>query len=420
MSNVVSFGPRPATGHSRPETVPPTAEALRAEAERLRGEKGDLRDLLGGVAEVETEDFVGALGLQIALLDLGLGDVVPENVPEALVPALLRHAEHRDLAAQPNSIRARRADMAAFAEWAAARWMPVLPSDPEELGTMVADHLMDLSRTARPSTVRRRASTLSRFARALGAAAEPFGERRRQAALAARAVVWTAGPPVPKPRLSPDDLRATLQAMANNPSIGEGVRIRDTALLRTAADILARPSEIANLRLGDLALEDESGEAMLFLARSRGPEGEAGIWCGISAATRAALLDWIDWAGLAGRDPGEPLFRAVARDGLPRSGRVLPLRSEAMNDIVTRHAAAAGLCAAPSADSSGALAGGSTGAGFGLRAIRDGHARALWERRVPIEEIALLGRWSSPARLRADLDLPVRRGGVSAYFAGVE
>ncbi|WP_224503845.1 tyrosine-type recombinase/integrase [Celeribacter litoreus] len=77
---------------------------------------------------------------------------------------------------------------------------------------------------------------------------------------------------------------------------------RDKAVLWIATDSWCRASEICKFRVKDLQRQ-EDGSSLLFLARSKTDQDGQGAYAFLSGSGTAAVIDWIDEAGLKANDP---------------------------------------------------------------------------------------------------------------------
>ncbi len=77
---------------------------------------------------------------------------------------------------------------------------------------------------------------------------------------------------------------------------------RDKALLWIATDSWCRVSEICGFRVKDLQRQ-EDGSSLLFVSRSKTDQAGQGAFAYLSAKGTAAVIDWVDEAGLKAAQP---------------------------------------------------------------------------------------------------------------------
>lgn len=80
------------------------------------------------------------------------------------------------------------------------------------------------------------------------------------------------------------------------------IQKRDKALLWIATDSWCRASELCSFRVKDLQRQDD-GSGLLYVARSKTDQFGEGTYAFLSARGTAAVIDWIDEAGLRSEDP---------------------------------------------------------------------------------------------------------------------
>jgi integrase len=353
--------------------------------------------------------------LRAAMAVIGLDAIAPEEIGPALRDPLHRYARLFAATAADNTLRGRRADIRGYVTWTQECGLAPIPASGDGLSFQIESYLIALGSTHAPRSVSRIGSSLGLLAQGLGLDTLGAPERRRLAIRAGRRLARTARGTAlrgaEKSRLSPADIDYLLAWLASDSSIPDGVRIRDAAIIRVFVDILARRSEVAGLKIGDVRLGkhadlsiNDQPAGMLFLARSKSDQEGRGTWCGISPATVSAVESWIEFAEL---DDGDaPLFRALNRDGTIRASSAGHLSGESMNEMIKRHVRRSGILAArPEIESN-----------ISAHSIRRGVARALWEAGRPDREIMELGRWATEKEMRNYVGLPVIRCGALSFL----
>ncbi len=190
-----------------------------------------------------------------------------------------------------------------------------------------------------------------------------------------------------------------------------------TPRIRVFVDILARRSEVAGLKIGDVRRgkhadlsNNDQPAGMLFLARSKTDQEGAGAWCGISPATVSAVSSWIEFAELDDEDA--PLFRALNRDGTIRASSAGHLSGESMNEMINRHVRRSGILAARTEIESNISAHSIDAASPGRSGKRAAQIGRSWARP--------LGHRERDAKLCGASGDTVRRLAVSGAFCGSE
>lgn len=248
-------------------------------------------------APPDAPPLVGDLAADVAgLLHLG---------PDAAA-RLARIGRRYEQSVAPATLRALRTDVRRWTAWcrAEAPRRATLPARPEDLAAFVDAHA---DRWA-PATLRRCLASLARVHRVL-ALADPTkdeevrvamqGAARRRAAAGQGRQRQAAG-------LTAPVLAALLATLGDRL-----IDARDRALLLVARDLLARRSELAALRVEDLAPADGGG-ATVLIARSKTDQEGQGSYLYLGPATWAAVAAWRAAAGAAlGAPLTGALFRAV-------------------------------------------------------------------------------------------------------------
>lgn len=219
-----------------------------------------------------------------------------------------------------STIRAYRADWAAFSAWCEERRLASLPAT---AGT-VARHLDDVARSHKVATVRRRLAAV-RAAHLDAGAPSPTGDAPVRLAVA-RAEWRQRGEARSTVPLGVEELRTMSRAL---PDSLAGARDRALLLLGYGAGL--RPGELAALGTRDVRRVPNG-------LRVRIPRGAVVVPPG-SAAELCAVEAWTQWARVAGLRGGAA-FRGVDRHGRLGGAGLSP---KAVTRIVRRSAAGAGL-----------------------------------------------------------------------------
>ena len=289
-----------------------------------------------------------------------------------------------DASIAPNTAKAYRAALAAFAAFLAGR-----KATDETTAAYVAA-LMDAGKA--PATIRLHAAAIGAGARAAGET-DPRGPLTTQALRGA--VRANAG-------LGRGQVAGLGRENAVAAAVAEGSTAgrRDAALLRVMSDALLRPSELAAIDAGDVSREAD-GSGRLVVPRSKTDQEAEGAVAYLTPATMTVLERWLEAAAAAaskGRYAG-PLFRRVTRTGVV-SGRA-PLSTNAVRAIVRKRAAAVGV------------------EGASGHSCRVGSAQSLIERGASTAAVAIAGRWKDPGMVvRYAKAQEAGRGAVKRYFGG--
>ena len=224
--------------------------------------------------------------------------------------------------------RARRADLAVFRAWCAARGAAGLPAEPGTLAAFVDD----MAAARAPATVRRYVASVAAAHRTAGlpcptaSAAVGFalrrmdrhrGRRQKQA----HGLTWA--------------LRERLLAAAGDRLIDA----RNRALVAVAYDAMLRRSELAAARVADL-VRDPGGGATLLVPRSKTDPAGRSATVYIASDTASLLGEWLRRGAIAdGR-----LFRSLRKDGavgerlhpsqVPRIVKAMARRAELPETVV--------------------------------------------------------------------------------------
>ena len=269
-----------------------------------------------------------------------------------------------ECATAPNTRRAYRSAWERWQAWALKRNAPVMPADP----SVVAAYLTDRARQGcAPATVRVDRAAISAAHRSTGAA-DPTAfavvhEVMRSIAKAGRdrgrgqvqGLDWDAA-----------DRIAALAENGGRTLTG----LRDGALIRVGSDALLRVSELSELDVADLHLDDD-GSGTVTVRHSKTDQDGQGHVRYLGAPTIAAVQAYLSAARVA----DGPLFRRLDRGGTV-GGR---LGAGSVRRIIAYHAQRAGI--------DGRVSG---------HSLRVGAAQSLAAEGAGLVELQEAGDWKSP------------------------
>lgn len=190
-----------------------------------------------------------------------------------------------------------------------------------------------------PNSIRLAAAAIGAWARAEGID-DPRGPISRQTLRGAVRRNRPLGRGKVEPFRRTDVEVAARLAAVENTTAG----LRDAAMLRLGSDALLRVSELAGVRVEDVA-GDVDGSGRLLLRTSKTDEEGWGTTLYLGRPSMRAISAWLrtarrKWTGAGEYDEG-PLFRRVTRSGAV-CGQA-PLSPEAVRTIIRKRARAAGL-----------------------------------------------------------------------------
>lgn len=255
---------------------------------------------------------------------------------DAAASAATAHAaaDYAALARAANTERAYRADWAHFTAWCLAQSQQPLPASP----ACLAAYLASLAHTHAPATIRRR---LVALAQSHAAAKHPWAGADPTVRATLRGILRTHGRPPRRAHAITTRLIRQLVATCGTDTAG----LRDRALLLIGYAGALRRAELAAIRRDHLIFE-ATGALRLLIPRSKTDAQGDGAWLGIPRGERRdtcpvrALEAWLT----ASRTTYGPVFRRVDRwGGIDHEA----LQPAAIRQILTRHAAAAGLSMSP-------------------------------------------------------------------------
>ncbi len=324
-----------------------------------------------------------------ALLDalkvMGLDGLDPDSVAEEFREPLIYLASSWATSIAPSTLAARRCDLRRFAQWCERKGAPPLLSS-NALPELMEAHVTDVGQTLSAGSIQRVGSALSSLAEALDSdrASRGARERRRLAVRAAQRSVIRTGKSHQKPRLTVSEMQAMRGSIVKEAASSLRA-VRDLAIFDTMCDLLARRSEITQMRGRDL---DLSASAIRIAYSKTDQVGKGSIFT-ISPRTVASIEAWLGESGLNGmnvEDDGTlPVFFGIMNDGkirLASDGQPDPMDGRTVARALQRYAVPLGI------------------SGVAGHSLRRSMARALYEAKVPEEEIVRKGRWSSLDQMR--------------------
>lgn len=250
------------------------------------------------------------------------------------LPATLadRAREFADQALSKNSRRAYRADWEHYTAWCRAAGIEPLPAGPEQ----VSAYLASMSDSHKRSTINRRLVTLGQAHKLRDL---PWIPAHPAVRATLRGMFRRHGRPAQKAAAL--GVAETVQLLEACEATIAGTR--DAAIFLVALGGALRRSELAGIRLDDLAFDEES--VRIFLPKSKGDqEGEGTIVTVLAGQNPAtcpvrALRRWLHASPSAGH-----VFRAVRADGTVMDEGLHP---DSIGRILKKRAAEVGLEAGP-------------------------------------------------------------------------
>ena len=228
-------------------------------------------------------------------------DPMREDRDAVSVPAALGVADdfRADRLLCANTERARRADLALYANWCRGRGLTAVPAEP---GT-VAAFVDAMAATRAPATVRRYVASLAIAHRAAG---HPGATRAVPVRLAVERMYRRYGRRQAQARGLTWPLRLRLLEAAGDRLID----LRNRALLGVAYDAMLRRSELVALRVSDFETERAGGATLLVRRGKTDPEG-CGAMAYLARDTVALVSEWLARSHVT----DGALFRSVAKGG---------------------------------------------------------------------------------------------------------
>ena len=200
-----------------------------------------------------------------------------------------------------NTGRALKADLRIYTAWCAEQGREALPASPDTVAAFVDA----MAATRAPATVRRYVASIAMAHRAAGS---PEAPRSPAVKLALKRMHRDRGRrQAQAPGLTWPLRQRLAEAAGDRP-----IDVRNRALLAVAYDTMLRRSELAALRVRDLAVDRTTGAATVLVRNSKtDAEGEGAVLY-VAPDTMALVAEWLELAGVAdGR-----LFRSLCRGRL--------------------------------------------------------------------------------------------------------
>ena len=217
----------------------------------------------------------------------------PEGLPDALAQAI-------EGAFSANTRRALKADLRIYTAWCAEEARQALPAGPDTIAAFVDA----MAATRAPATVRRYVASITMAHRAT---ASPEAPRSPAVKLALKRMHRDRGRrQAQAPGLTWPLRQRLVEAAGDRP-----IDVRNRALLAVAYDTMLRRSELAALRVCDLAV-DRTGAATVLVRNSKtDAEGEGAVLY-VAPDSVALVAQWLELSGVTdGR-----LFRSLSRGEL--------------------------------------------------------------------------------------------------------
>ncbi|KRS19217.1 tyrosine-type recombinase/integrase [Roseovarius indicus] len=223
----------------------------------------------------------------------------PSETREALIAEYRKRSE---AAFAKETLRNYRQITQNFRDWCSEHGHnPDPPVDPRA----VAEYVDYLGGKVKCTTIETRLWAISEMHRATF---QPTPCRHRLVELALKGVKRKYGAWVRQaPPLCKAEVYKAIQKLGNSRQ-----HIRDKAVLWVATDSWCRSSEIVAFKVRDLIRQDD-GSSLLFVAKSKTDQFGQGAYAFLSEQGTAAVLEWIELAGLKSEDPLLTKSQANAR-----------------------------------------------------------------------------------------------------------
>ena len=187
----------------------------------------------------------------------------------------------------PNTLRAYRADMLEFMEFAARHGQMCMPYTSQ----MVQPHLLQSAKTGiKTSTIKRKVASISAIHRLAG---YPDPTKSAEVRLTMRKIERQLGNRFKQAYPITRAVLNQLLAVCENDLRGK----RNRALLLLAYDSMRRRSELVSLRIEDMEWLSEEG-ASILLRKSKTDQTGTGHWLHLANETTNAIEGWIVAAGI--------------------------------------------------------------------------------------------------------------------------
>jgi len=337
-----------------------------------------------------------------ALLDalkvMGLDELDPDGIADEFRDPLIRLASSWAAAISDSTLVSRRSDLRRFVRWCDDQSRAPLSSD-TALADLMGRHLGFVGQSFAPGTVKRIGSNLAALAKGVGSdiAAIEAQDGRAQAIRAAQKMQRARGVLCQKTHLTVPQIQELRGAIATKAS-SSLLAVRDLAIFDISCDLLASRIEIVRMRLRDFNLT----ESTVRFPNPRGHQVDRGAVFVISPRTAGSIECWLNASGIREldemSDSTSPIFAGIMNDGMIRlgpDGIPEPMAGRTVARSLQRYAVPLGI------------------SGVAGHSLRRSMARALYEAKVPEEEIVRKGRWSSLAQMREYVGLSAPIQGAS-------
>jgi integrase len=195
--------------------------------------------------------------------------------------------EKLDGAYAPNTLRAYRADMLEFIEFAAKQGEMGMPY----CSQVVSPHLLESARTGiKTSTIKRKAASISAVHRLAG---YPDPTKSAEVKLTIRKIERQLGNRFKQAYPITRAVLNKLLVVCSDDLRGK----RNRALLLLAYNSMRRRSELVSLRIEDMEYPSENG-ASILLRKSKTDQFGSGHWIHLANETTLAIQDWLEAAGI--------------------------------------------------------------------------------------------------------------------------
>lgn len=298
----------------------------------------------------------------------------------SLDSTLNRMAEFAEASSSENTKKAQRSDWSVFSTWCRDRGLSEMPACPEVLALFLTDQAES---GLKSSTIGRRMASISQ-AHQLAGYPSPAGDARVRAVW--QGICRKVGRAVAKKRALPlSDLKALVLSCEDSIQ-----GLRDKAMLLLGFMGAMRRSELVNLDVEDIHMEEDQGVRLRIVRSKTDQQGhgrEIGIPVGKSHTTCPvfALRAYLTVSKI---DSG-PLFRPLNRGGSLRQTRLTP---QSVAKVIKRRMEALGLDPAD-------YAGHSLRSGFVTAAARAGVAEHAIARQSGHKSVAVLRGYIQTATL---------------------
>jgi len=350
-----------------------------------------------GVALIEGVE-VSSDALLDALKTMGLDDLDLDSIADEFREPIIRLKSSWTGAISASTLASRRSDLRRFSKWCAVQGEAPFSSD-EALAFLMGRHLRFVGQSFAPGTAKRIGSNLTALAKGVGSgiAVNKAQGSKVQATRAAQKLERAHGVQRKKTYLTVPEIQEIRKAIAVMTS-SSLLAVRDLAIFDISCDLLASRIEIVRMQLRDFEISKNT----VRFCNSRANQIDCGTVFEISSRTAASVEAWLDVSGISDLDfegaGALPMFAGIMNgdeirlgpDGVPE-----PMAGRTVSRAIQRYAVHLRIP-------------GVTG-----HSLRRSMAHALYEAKVPEEEIVRKGRWSSLDQMREYVGLTAPIDGAS-------